>query len=278
VIVATGTGSGKTESFLIPIINELMREKEAGTLGPGVRALLLYPMNALANDQVKRIREILLNYPEITFGRYTGETAGTEKQARSSYFAAEGKDAPANELISREAMRETPPNILLTNYAMLEYLLLRPDDVALFQSIGGSNWKFIAADEAHTYDGAHGVEVATLMRKLRERVDPDNKIQTIGTTATIGGSNADIQKFANNFFGNSFAIDVPDGSASDLIRPIRAEIEPGTWGPITPGEWLKVEDASWFEKHLGVSFALGVAGNDTGGIDINGNVGHRGRL
>ncbi len=75
LIVATGTGSGKTEAFLLPILDRLFREQAAGTLvQPGVRALLLYPMNALANDQVKRLRELLHHVPEITFGRYTGET------------------------------------------------------------------------------------------------------------------------------------------------------------------------------------------------------------
>lgn len=247
VLVATGTGSGKTESFLIPILNELMREIENGQGGPGVRALLLYPMNALANDQVKRIREILANYPQITFGRYTGETEELDKRARSSYLVAEGKQPTPNELISREAMRETPPNILLTNYAMLEYLLLRPDDSALFQSVNDSEWKFIVADEAHTYDGAHGVEVATLLRKLRERVDPDKKIQTIGTTATIGGTNSEIESFAKNFFGNSYAIDVAEGEPGDLVKPQRASIESGTWGPISVEDWLQVVDADDFE-------------------------------
>lgn len=74
LVVATGTGSGKTECFLIPICNYLLREYEAGTLSPGVRALLLYPMNALANDQVKRLRDLFEPFEFITFGRYTGET------------------------------------------------------------------------------------------------------------------------------------------------------------------------------------------------------------
>lgn len=76
LIITTGTGSGKTECFLIPIINLLMREKEKGTLNPGVRTLIIYPMNALVNDQIRRLREIFINYQEsgITFGKYTGET------------------------------------------------------------------------------------------------------------------------------------------------------------------------------------------------------------
>src|SRR5690606_29524672 len=85
-IVATGTGSGKTEAFLLPILNGLFREAEAGTLAqPGVRALLLYPMNALANDQVKRLRELLAPFPEITFGRYTGETRQSEREGQQHY-------------------------------------------------------------------------------------------------------------------------------------------------------------------------------------------------
>lgn len=72
LVVSTGTGSGKTESFLVPIINSLLEERSMGTLGPGVRALLLYPMNALANDQLKRLRTVLRSVPDITFGRYTG--------------------------------------------------------------------------------------------------------------------------------------------------------------------------------------------------------------
>lgn len=83
VIVTTGTGSGKTEAFLIPIFNYLLREAEAGTLSqPGVRALILYPMNALANDQMQRLRTILAHYPAITFGRYIGETKKKENEAR----------------------------------------------------------------------------------------------------------------------------------------------------------------------------------------------------
>ena len=77
VIVASGTGSGKTECFLLPILDALSAEQARGTLGPGVRALLLYPMNALANDQIKRLREVLANAPHITFGRYVGDTPHT---------------------------------------------------------------------------------------------------------------------------------------------------------------------------------------------------------
>lgn len=132
IVVSTGTGSGKTETFLIPILDHLFREVEKGLLGPGVRALLLYPMNALANDQLKRLKLLLSGYPNITFGRYTGETEKQHTKAQEKYRKMFRQEPLSNELISREQMWKTPPHILLTNYAMLEYLLLRPEDTVFF--------------------------------------------------------------------------------------------------------------------------------------------------
>lgn len=262
VLIATGTGSGKTESFLLPIFDSLMREKERGELGPGVRALLLYPMNALANDQVKRIRELLANYPAITFGRYTGETKSDDKSALELYRKMEGTTPPVNELISRQQMQATPPNILLTNYAMLEYLLLRPEDHEIFNGPHSSKWRFIVADEAHTYDGAHGVEVSMLLRKLRERVDPNKQIITIGTTATIGGTSVEKQRFAENFFGNDFVISDKAGDPSDLVTPSRKPLQSGTWGPLSVEDWASLESSIDFAK-LASSIGESVAELDT---------------
>ena len=102
-VVSTGTGSGKTESFLLPIMKELAEEFEAGTLGSGVRAMLIYPMNALANDQVERLRDLLADFPEITFGCYTGQTLDDTKAALANYMQLnDGKKPRTNELISRE--------------------------------------------------------------------------------------------------------------------------------------------------------------------------------
>ena len=125
VVVSTGTGSGKTEAFLIPVLNELMREKEAGTLGPGVRTMLIYPMNALANDQLDNLREVLAGYPDITFGSFTGETEDTRQKANDRDAGI--VEHPPNEIYDRKTMRSDPPNILITNYAMLEHLLLKRD-------------------------------------------------------------------------------------------------------------------------------------------------------
>ena len=87
VVVSTGTGSGKTESFLIPLLSHIIREQEKGELNAGVRALLIYPMNALANDQIERLRDLLKDYPEITFGSYTGQTKNTYREALADYRA-----------------------------------------------------------------------------------------------------------------------------------------------------------------------------------------------
>lgn len=160
LIITTGTGSGKTECFLIPVINQLLEEKAAGTLGPGVRTLLIYPMNALVNDQIRRLREIFDAYGDesITFGKFTGETEEKYSHAKNEFVSREGFEPKKNELISREQMRATPPNILITNYAMLEYLLLRPGDNVFFNEQNADKWRFIVLDEAHTYGGAKGIE------------------------------------------------------------------------------------------------------------------------
>ncbi len=221
VVVATGTGSGKTETFLIPIVEELFRQSRSGCLGPGVRALLLYPMNALANDQLKRLRLLLKNSPEITFGRYTGETPVSRREGlerlRESFPDVE--DLP-NELLGREEMQQGPPHILLTNYAMLEYLLLRPDDSPLFDVGGPHSWKFIVLDEVHTYDGAAGMEIGMLLRRLCHRVRRGpGTIQAIATSATIGGPDdrRQVAHFASELFDLPFEWDDSDPSRQDVI-------------------------------------------------------------
>jgi len=223
-IVSTGTGSGKTNCFLVPIVDSLLREAEKGTLGPGVRAILIYPMNALANDQIKNIRNLLLDYPSITFGVYNGDTEYDELAARKSYEANHADEALErlreplpNELISRERMRECPPHLLLTNYVMLEHLLLRPGDDVLFTQ---SNLRFIVLDEAHVYSGARGIETSYLMRRLLARISPQSKTQFILTSATLGKgpeSNEEIIRFAQNISGLPF-------DESDIVRGDREEI------------------------------------------------------
>ncbi len=192
LLIATGTGSGKTECLLFPAIELLLRERAAGTLDqPGVRALLLYPMNALANDQVRRFRELLAGFPDITFGRYIGATKESARDASSVYDALfPGVPRLPNELLSREEMRDRPPHILVTNFSMLEYLLLRPKDHAFFDGPKGRHWRLIGLDEAHVYDGADGAEIALLLRRLRDRVvaSERGRLTYIATSATLGST------------------------------------------------------------------------------------------
>lgn len=218
IVVSTGTGSGKTESFLIPILRELSMEDEAGELGPGVRALIIYPMNALANDQMERLREILSDYPEITYGSYTGQTKQEyEKAIREYRILNNGRSPKLNELISRDQMINSPPNILITNYAMLEYLMIRPNENSFFNGDYAKNWKFIVLDEAHTYSGSTGIEVSMLLRRLKSSLSK-KKLQYILTSATLGkeDQNREVAEFASRLCDSNF-------DEKDVIRAVRQE-------------------------------------------------------
>ena len=231
MIITSGTGSGKTECYLYPLLNLLFRENEKGCLKKGVYALLLYPMNALANDQMKRLRKILEYYPDITFGGYTGETKETEKAARSHYLDLYGEEPHPNELISREKMKESPPHIMITNYAMLEYLLLRPADNVFFHGEYADHWKYIVLDEAHTYRGATGMEVSVLLRRLLHTLSNNNEIRFLLTSATLGDTtvNEGIINFAKRLccglnFSNECIIraerdPIPEVTARKRIHP-----------------------------------------------------------
>ena len=186
LVVSTGTGSGKTESFLLPVLRELVQQNNEGKLKPGVRAMLIYPMNALANDQIERLRELLRDYPQITFGSYTGQTEESFQKALVSYKSLNDGGTPLpNELICRKQMKDAPPHILITNYAMLEYLMVRPDDAVFFQPEYTKYWKYIVLDEAHVYKGSTGIEVSMLLRRLKARLGKP-QIQYILTSATLG--------------------------------------------------------------------------------------------
>ena len=240
VVVATGTASGKTESFLYPILFELYRQHLADELqGPGVRALILYPMNALANDQRQRLGKIcekLQNEDsdfQPTFGQYIGETP-EDKGSRYQDSKKRGEEERLpGELIFRKEMREKPPHILLTNYSMLEYLLIRPDDSPLFDYYRGKgrgkHWQFIVLDEAHQYRGVKGMEMGMLIRRLKQRLRAggrgDQSFRCIATSATISSDKSEegkiaVAQFAGELFGEK------DGfSAENIVFGKRKESE-----------------------------------------------------
>ncbi len=231
LIVATGTGSGKTEAFLLPILNGLFREIESGSIArAGVRALLLYPMNALANDQVKRLRRLLEPFPEITFGRYVGETRPTKQQAEDA-FRDRYPSEPLipNELLSRAELQANPPSLLLTNYAMLEYLLLRPKDSPFFDGDNAKAWRHLVLDEAHVYDGAQGTEVAMLLRRVRDRIHGSEPglLQCFATSATMGKGRQDypdLIEFAERMFDEPFEWVDHDPKRQDIVEATRRSL------------------------------------------------------
>lgn len=217
VIVATGTGSGKTEAFLLPILDHCLKLRDQDA-PPGVTALLIYPMNALVNDQLDRLRPLLAG-SGITFGRYTGDTPESDRPVSQlehsrPYTAKELEEAkgrlrdlplPWEECYSRADIRARQPRLLLTNYSQLEYLLLRDKDVDLFR---GAPLRFFVLDEVHTYTGGLGSEVACLLRRLRtvaERGHDD--IVVIASSATVtdrdagGAADADLKGFASRLAG-----------------------------------------------------------------------------
>ena len=212
--MATGTGSGKTEAFLFPLVNELLESDDLSI--PGVRAILIYPLNALANDQMHRISRLLfkdLNDPGITLGRYTGQVrAGTKrpeeerKLVESPTFQRDFGDArrvPGNWLLTREEMLQKPPHILVTNYAMLEHILLLPRNRGLLEK---APLRWLVLDEIHTYAGAQAIEVAFLIRKLKTRLNlTRGQLKCVGTSASLDPDRKDdLRAFAENLFGEAF--------------------------------------------------------------------------
>ncbi|MGV0380618.1 DEAD/DEAH box helicase [Corynebacterium lehmanniae] len=211
-LVITGTGSGKTESFLYPVLDHAARARAEGQRG--TKALLLYPMNALANDQADRLAKLLTTEPAlagVTAGIYTGESKGTvRKVTRDSLIT------------DRDQMRADPPDILLTNYKMLDQLLLREEDREIWKR-SATSLQYLVLDEFHTYDGAQGTDVALLLRRLGLMLkahqpegflgeyasNPLGRVTPVATSATLGGKD-DTQKvldFAGTIFGEQFSAD-----------------------------------------------------------------------
>ena len=232
-LVATGTGSGKTEAFLYPLIDALLRSPDRGR--PGVKAVLVYPLNALANDQLYyRIARLLLRElgdPGITFGRFTGQIRSgiareeEEKRLLQNPTLTEAlglaDHISRSWLLSRAEMLESPPEILVTNYAMLEHLLLLPRNAGLFAH---ADLRFIVLDEVHSYAGAQAIEVAFLLRKLKTRLGiSEGQVRAIGTSASLDQTRRpELVTFAENLFGEPFP--APDDAVITGKRVLHAAL------------------------------------------------------
>jgi superfamily II DNA/RNA helicase/very-short-patch-repair endonuclease len=209
-VLTTGTGSGKSLSYIVPIVDKVLRERNQpeGRAGRRVRAIIVYPMNALANSQLKELDKYLCDgygpgREPVTYARYTGQ----ESDER------------------RKEIRDNPPDILLTNYVMLELMLTRPDDRRSLIRMA-SGLEFLVLDELHTYRGRQGADVALLVRRVREACQAQH-LQCVGTSATMSseGSVEDqavaVARVATTLFGTQV-------SAENVIREtlVRATDEP----------------------------------------------------
>ena len=220
-IVTTGTGSGKTEAFLLPLLDHARRAAEAGERG--VKALILYPMNALVTDQARRIADFIHTEPELA-----GVRAGV-------YIGGEGNHThmgPDYLIDVRSELRRNPPDILLTNYRMLDLLLLREADSFIWES-SATSLQFVVLDEFHTYDGAQGTDVAMLLRRLGATLGvatperPLGRICPVATSATLGsGSRAkELQQFAETVFATPFGADSIVGEERHSVDDLFSDLD-----------------------------------------------------
>ncbi|MCC6316004.1 MAG: DEAD/DEAH box helicase, partial [Thermomicrobiales bacterium] len=203
-LVSTGTGSGKSLTYLLPIVDHVFRHAPAQ---PGVRAIVVYPMNALINSQIEALREFpRRNWPDtpLRFASYTGQDKDEQRQA----------------------IIDNPPHILLTNYVMLEYMLLRPFERTLVKQATG-NLRFLVLDELHVYRGRQGADVAMLTRRLRQRAG--GQPQIIGTSATIASrGDRDERRAAIAQVGSTlFGVPIPrENVVDETLRRVAATPAP----------------------------------------------------
>ena len=246
-VLTTGTGSGKSLSYIVPIVDRVLREKAANPNAPkSVKAIVVYPMNALANSQLGELKKFLTfgygagNEP-VTYARYTGQESDEQRQ----------------EILAN------PPDILLTNYVMLEYLLTRPQErTKLIRAAQGL--QFLVLDELHTYRGRQGSDVAMLVRRVREACNADD-LQCVGTSATMssGGTLADQRAVVAQVASRLFGADItPDRVIGETLK--RATLpEPGNdtaaltarlqQPPPESFETLQADPlASWVESNFGL--------------------------
>ena len=240
-VVTTGTGSGKSLTYLVPIYDHILRNQPEK---PGVRAIIVYPMNALINSQWEALKAYAKGYPEnqVRFERYTGQD----------------KDE------ARQRILDNPPHILLTNYVMLEYMLLRPAE-RKFTDSATAHLEFLVLDELHTYRGRQGADVAMLLRRLRERTQ-NPKLLHIGTSATMAtegkrdARRAAVAAVATKLFGSTVK---PENVVDETLQraitapvpqdavSLRSALEEAI--PTNPAGFANSRLAGWVENSFGLA-------------------------
>lgn len=245
-VVTSGTGSGKSLTYFLPIIDALLRQPPAGDR---VSALVIYPMNALVNSQLQALETLKAGYERrtgrafpISFAKYTGETGDAR----------------------RLELRNHPPQIMLTNYVMAELLLVRPDDQRFLDRVGGG-LRFLVFDELHTYRGRQGADVAMLIRRLKERCAAPNLVH-VGTSATMVADRKatplqrreTVADFAGRLFGHAFSSEqVIEETLVTFTKggaPSREELAAALRAPLpeTSAEFRRHPLARWAENEFGV--------------------------
>lgn len=243
-VVTSGTGSGKSFCYFIPIIDAIVRQPELRS----TVALIVYPMNALANSQLAALERLAERYIErrgrdfpVRFARYTGETSEEE----------------------RRHIRNEPPHILLTNYVMAELMMVRPEDRGLLR--GFAPRSFLVFDELHTYRGRQGADVAMLLRRLKARIN-SQKVIHIGTSATMVAHKNDttqerrraVADFASRFFGHPIGADAVIEETLESITtgglPSSEEVNASFYEalPDSPQAFRRHPLVRWLEYALGI--------------------------
>jgi DEAD/DEAH box helicase domain-containing protein len=217
VLVSSGTGSGKTECFLVPLLDDLARQAEVQGRLSGVRALMLYPLNALIASQEERLRSWVAPFDgQIRFGLFNGLMPNA---LRNVDAASRVKSAP-EQVHDRATLRADPPPILVTNITMLEYLTIRREDAPILQKSRGK-LRWIVIDEAHSYIGSAAAEVALLLRRVLQAFDVKAAdVRFVATSATIGGSSVESDRALQDFLADL------SGVSRERVHVVRGKTTP----------------------------------------------------
>ena len=251
-VLTTGTGSGKSLSYFIPIVDACLAARLADPT-PRTRAIVVYPMNALANSQLEELKKFLGADPDtraVTFGRFTGQESTGE----------------------REAMKANPPDILLTNFMMLELLLTRQNAIDQQVIANAKGLRFLVLDELHTYRGRQGADVALLVRRVREALA--DRLVCIGTSATMATDgtemerNAKVAEVASRLFGTKIPVTniitetlkrtTPEAETLETIAPrLAGAIHAGVPQGLDFAAMAQHPVSIWVELTLGLTYESG---------------------